>query len=576
MIHATHEAVRKAGGIGTVLEGLMTSSVYQKAVRRSFLVGPLSRPEDEDLLAENGEVLFSTISGVQNADCADVLNCVAEQYNANIVYGIRRFTGEYGAEVLLVDVEDINPRRSRNFKYNLYRHFGLTSDRYDTVADYALYINSAEAIYDAVVALIGAAPGPHIVLAHEYMGMPVALKTIAENDPRFWTIFYAHEVSAMRGITEGDPGHDVMFYNAMAQALSRGELVEDVFGDQSGYYRHALVQQASHCDGIFAVGEPTLDELRFMGFEKEAIDLVYNGVPAVQISYAEKKRSRTRLRDYAQNLLEYEPDVVMTHVTRPVISKGLWRDLLVLSHLDKLLEDRGQKGVFFVLTTAAEQRSARDVEIMESEYGWPVVHEIGPPDLVSNEVDIWRDMEAFNRESVAIQAVLVNQFGWDRARCGQRMPKDMAFVDLRRGTDVEFGQSIYEPFGIAVLEPLTFGGICVPSSVCGCCGFLSHVTKKRASPLVVVADYTADIALENVASVRAIGGYERRVQEGKVAEKVAGDIADALPSSERERKARLHMGYKLASQMSWDRVCEAFFLPGIDRTISRRETQRNV
>ena len=150
MIHATHEAVRKAGGIGTVLEGLMTSSVYQRAVRRSFLVGPLSRPEDEDLLAESGEVIFSTISGVQNVDCADALNLVAERYNVNIIYGIRQFTGGYEADVLLVDAEDINPRRSRNFKYNLYRYFGLTSDRYDTVADYALYIDSAEAIYDAV------------------------------------------------------------------------------------------------------------------------------------------------------------------------------------------------------------------------------------------------------------------------------------------------------------------------------------------------------------------------------------------------------------------------------------------
>ena len=202
VIHATHEAVRKAGGIGAVLEGLMTSSVYQKAVRRSFLVGPLSRPEDEDLLAESGEVFFSTISGVQNADCADALNRVAERYNVNIVYGIRRFAGGYEADVLLVDAEDINPRRSRNFKYNLYRHFGLTSDRYDTVADYALYIDSAEPIYDAVVALIGKDSCPHIVLAHEYMGMPVALKTIMENDPRFRAIFYAHEVSAMREITE--------------------------------------------------------------------------------------------------------------------------------------------------------------------------------------------------------------------------------------------------------------------------------------------------------------------------------------------------------------------------------------
>ena len=576
MIHATHEAVRKAGGIGAVLEGLMTSSVYQEAVRRSFLVGPLLRPEDEDLLAESGEVLFSTISGVQNADCADALNRVAERYNVNIVYGIRRFGGGYGADVLLVDAEDINPRRSRNFKYNLYRHFGLASDRYDTVEDYALYIDSAEAIYGAVVALIGKDPGPHIVLAHEYMGMPVALKTIMENDPRFRAIFYAHEVSAMREITEGNPGHDVMFYNAMAQALAQGEEVEDIFGDQSDYYRHALVQLASHSDGIFAVGDPTLDELRFMGLEAQAIDLVYNGIPAVQISYAEKLQSRSRLQEYAQNLLGYEPDVVMTHVTRPVISKGLWRDLLVLTHLDKLLGNKGQTGVFFVLTTATEQRSARDIEIMESEYGWPVVHHKGPPDLVSNEVDIWRDMVGFNRESVAIQAILVNQFGWDQASCGQRMPQDMTFEDLRRGTDVEFGQSIYEPFGIAVLEPLTFGGLCVPSSVCGCCGFLGRVTKEQADPLVIVADYTADVALESAASARVIGEYERRVQEGKVAEKVAWDIADALPSSDREREARLHSGYRLAGQMSWDRVCEAFFLPGIERAISRGRVQRNV
>ena len=575
MIHATHEAVRKAGGIGTVLEGLMTSSVYREAVRRSFLVGPLSRPEDEDLLAESGAVLFSTISGVQNTDCSDALNRVADRYNVNIVYGIRHFTGGCEADVLLVDAEDINPRRSRNFKYNLYRHFGLMSDRYDTIADYALYIDSAEAIYDAVIALIGEASGPHIVLAHEYMGIPVALKAIAENDPRFWAIFYAHEVSTMRGIAEGNPGHDVMFYNAMAQALAQGEVVEDVFGDQSDYYRHALVQLASHCDGIFAVGDPTFDELRFMGFEAQAIDLVYNGIPSVQISYADKLQSRTRLQDYAQNLLGYEPDVVMTHVTRPVISKGLWRDLLVLAHLDKLLGAQGQTGVFFVLTTAAEQRSTRDVETMEFEYGWPVVHRIGAPDLVSNEVDIWQEMEAFNRGAVAIQAVLVNQFGWDRASCGQRMPQDMAFADLRRGTDVEFGQSIYEPFGIAVLEPLTFGGLCVPSSVCGCCGFLDRVRKENADPLVVVADYTADVASESVASAQAIGELERRIQEGKVTEKVAWDIVGALPKSDREREARLHSGYRLAAQMNWDRVCEAFFFPGIERAISRR-SQRNV
>ena len=159
VIHATHEAVRKAGGIGTVLEGLVTSSVYQKAVRRSFLVGPLSRLEDEDLLAESGEVLFSTISGVEDVNCADALNRVAERYNVNIVYGIRDLPVDMKPMWVLVDAGDVNPRRRAILSINLYRHFGLTSDRYDSVADYALYIDGAEAIYDAVVALIGEASG---------------------------------------------------------------------------------------------------------------------------------------------------------------------------------------------------------------------------------------------------------------------------------------------------------------------------------------------------------------------------------------------------------------------------------
>ena len=41
------------------------------------------------------------------------------------------------------------------------------------------------------------------------------------------------------------------------------------------------------------------------------------------------------------------------------------------------------------------------------------------------------------------------------------MPADMEFMDIRKGSDAEFGQSIYEPFGIAQVEPISFGGICV-------------------------------------------------------------------------------------------------------------------
>ena len=64
VIHATHEAVRKVGGIGTVLEGLVTSPSYQKAIERTFLVGPLTAASDEGRIAREGKVLYSSITGV--------------------------------------------------------------------------------------------------------------------------------------------------------------------------------------------------------------------------------------------------------------------------------------------------------------------------------------------------------------------------------------------------------------------------------------------------------------------------------------------------------------------------------
>jgi len=40
-VHVTHEAVRKVGGIGAVLQGLVTAKTYRAAVDRIILVGPL-------------------------------------------------------------------------------------------------------------------------------------------------------------------------------------------------------------------------------------------------------------------------------------------------------------------------------------------------------------------------------------------------------------------------------------------------------------------------------------------------------------------------------------------------------
>ena len=42
LIHATHEAGVKVGGIGAVLDGLLGSPVYSEEVERSILVGPMA------------------------------------------------------------------------------------------------------------------------------------------------------------------------------------------------------------------------------------------------------------------------------------------------------------------------------------------------------------------------------------------------------------------------------------------------------------------------------------------------------------------------------------------------------
>ena len=42
VVHATHEAGLKLGGIGAVLDGLLGSPAYNETVGRTILVGPIN------------------------------------------------------------------------------------------------------------------------------------------------------------------------------------------------------------------------------------------------------------------------------------------------------------------------------------------------------------------------------------------------------------------------------------------------------------------------------------------------------------------------------------------------------
>jgi hypothetical protein len=577
VVHVTHEAIQKIGGIGAVLQGLLTSPIYLNEAKRNILVGPFWPGEErgEHRLGPQGEVLYSSLDSLYRSPLAERFREIEQTYDVGIIYGRRRFTDKENGvvstpEVLLIDVSRYDNERIGVFKFQLWEKFGIDSSKYENIWDFEQYMRLAQPAIAALHAL-GAASAvePCVILSHEYMGMPTALAAILENGKaNFRTIFYAHEVATMRRIVEGHPGHDTMFYNVMRSAIASGHYVEDVFGDQSGYYKHALVKAAKYCDGIFAVGDYTLKEIRFLGPEFVHVDaqVAYNGVPCWRIDVPHKMESRRKLRQYCKNLLKFEPDYVFSHVTRLVPSKGLWRDLRVLEHLEAHLRARNETAVLFALSTEVPARRSDDIRRMEQSHKWPVAHREGLPDLSNGEAVYYQGVQEFNAQSRNIKVVFINQFGFDRKTCGERMPSDMEFMDIRKGSDVEFGQSIYEPFGIAQVEPISFGGICVFTNVCGCAGFSEKAAGNKPTPNVIIADYT-DLPDKSMPAEKLmnIGQPERDAIEHAVAEKVAKELIERLPRTPHEFEQFIERGHAMAVQMSWDAVARDYVVPGIQR-----------
>ncbi len=583
VVHVTHETVGKIGGIGAVLQGLFTCKSYLDAVDRSILVGPLFTTEGTVLerLGENGEVLYSTVDGLVNEGYAPAFRKIESFYNTGIVYGRRTFVDKQtgiksSPEVLLIDVSHIDKGVVNEFKKRLFEEFGVRSHLYENLWDYEQYIRLAPVAIAALKA-IGAAKESTVIISHEFMGMPTVLAAILEPTCDFRTVFYAHEVATMRRIVEEHPGHDTMFYNVIKQAHNDNLYVNEVFGDQSSFFKHALVEASRYCDRIYAVGDYVLRELRFLApeFETADIDIVYNGIPAYQISITEKLTSKEKLQQYCENLLGYKPDFVFTHVTRMVQSKGLWRDLRVLEHIEREFRTQDKTGVLFLLSTEVSQRRGRDTHKMESAYNWPVAHREGWPDLSGGEANFYTAVQEFNAQSRNIKIIFINQFGFEPKNCGNRMPEDMEFMDIRKGSDVEFGQSIYEPFGIAQLEPLTFGGICVISSVCGCSGFLQDITGAKNVKNVIIADYT-NLGARSYADIEDMLQIDQPVRnqiEASESEKVAMQICSRLAKSESEIESMIQTGCDLAKNMSWDMAVKNYLLGSLQKALHKQPSQ---
>ena len=614
-VHATHEAGAKVGGIGSVLDGILSTKSYNEQVRRTVLVGPMFGwdPVQMERLTDprNGvQIHYSSLHGILydvGEEVQQALRTVERTFQVGLLYGLRRF-GDVEHEILLVDASNPHRGHLERFSYFLWENYGVESFRYNHDFEYNLYMSIAQPLFAGLKALgvdEGLAAHERVIIAHEWLGLPVAFAAQL-NEPEQWrTVFYAHEVATARLLVESHSGHDTRFYNALLRARESHLPLDTVFGEQSSYFKHAIVRQAIHCDAIFAVSDTVREELRFLGgpFANCRIDLVYNGIRSEKVEVAELLDSKRRLQEYCNTLLGYRPDYVFTHVARMVLSKALWRDVRVASHLDRLLASSGKTAALFVLASNTPAgRQPEQVESWETLYGWPVGHRGDNGDLVGEEAPFFfDDVEPFNHSAGSSKIVLVNQFGWSRDRCGRRMPADMTFSDIRRGSDLEFGQSIYEPFGISQIEPVQFGAISCVSSACGLIGSVQRAANElveqrepaaderdgrgsgritlpgggalgsafaeRTFPLVV-ADYIGLPEGQAPGTPRDaldIGAPVRASIEARNSEATARQIFERLPGSRKEKTELRRRGSALAGRMSWEAVVETSFLPGLAR-----------
>ncbi|MCD4825953.1 MAG: hypothetical protein K8S55_15285 [Phycisphaerae bacterium] len=575
VVHVTHEAVEKIGGIGTVIEGLTTADAYVEQVNRTVLLGPLFSNQNSvaEQFGKDGELIFSSLDDIRPEEWSKKFIHIERTYDVGIVYGKRKIHEPYSdriveVEVLLIELYHANKTRLNLFKGQLFEKFDVPSHEFQKTWEYEQYVRLAEPGLEALKAIGLCDEGRQMVLlSHEYMGMATALKAVLDGADNIKTVFYAHEVASIRPLVEDTPGHDTMFYNVMKQAERDGKTVEDIFPGVGYNFKHPLVKAARYLDHIFAVGDYVKSELHFLDshFERIDIDLVYNGIPAEPLTIEEKHNSRALLKQYANALLGETPSWIFTHVARPVLSKGIWRDLRILHEMESMLADRGETVVYFMLGTLGGQRRLRDVRQMESVYGWPANHEYGYPDMCGGEEIIGKSIEIFNRTHKASRAVLVNQWGWSPKVCGDRMPAEMTIADLRRGTDLEFGLSTYEPFGISQLEPLSFGAMCVISNVCGCAGFANAARQGEEYQNVLEGNFLGADESKSVDELLSISIADRDRVEAVEGRRLAECIINRLPRDENARQQWIETGYELARRMSWEHVVKEFFLPSLDR-----------
>ena len=183
VVHMTHEAGIKVGGIGAVLDGLLGALAYNARIERTIVAGPLHSADGVEMerLTDpaNGVVLrYSSVHGVYNGVTSVMqaaLAAVERRYGVALLYGTRRF-GNAVHEILLADATHPNRSEIDAFHYQLWDNYKLDCLRYGSDQEFVQALAVAPPLLAALQA-IDAGPGlrtsQKVIVAHEWMGLPL-------------------------------------------------------------------------------------------------------------------------------------------------------------------------------------------------------------------------------------------------------------------------------------------------------------------------------------------------------------------------------------------------------------------
>jgi hypothetical protein len=136
-------------------------------------------------------------------------------------------------------------------------------------------------------------------------------------------------------------------------------------------------------------------------------------------------------------------------------------------------------------------------------------------------------------------------------------PGATKFKDLRSGTDVELGLSVYEPFGIAPLEPFSSGAVCVLSDACGCAQHLQQLQYQgKVSPDgFVVGRFT-----QHDLSPTDIDIHSLRKIEADCYDAMAAELHEKLQAT---RSRRLALAKQAMPNLSWNAAVQQYLIPSL-------------